>query len=140
MPSKRFLRVLIVANLILIAVGAVVGIVGKAWLPDPLRVFEQSRAADITATDWILFGVSIPMLIALVVASIGLLLFSRPARPLYLAIIIVDILLTPCWGPYVTTGWARALEAVSYIINGVVLALIYFSPLRDLFERPQTGK
>jgi hypothetical protein len=137
MLTKRSLRVLIVANLILIAVSVVVGIVGEAWLPEPLRAFEQTRAeADMTPNDWVLVCVGIPLLITVLVASIGLLAFWRPARPLYFVTIVVATLLTPLGGPYITLGWAQALDGVSFIVTGVVLAAIYFSPLRELYDRP----
>lgn len=138
MLTKRSLRVLIVTDLVLIAVGVVIGIIGEAWLPEPLRAFEQARAeADMTTRDWILVGVGIPLIIAVPVASIGLMCFWRPARPLYLASIVAAALLMPLGGPYITSGWAETLESVSLTVSGVVLAVIYFSPLRDLYARPQ---
>ena len=140
MLTKRSLRILIVADLVLIAVGVAVGIVGEAWLPEPLRAFEQARAeADMTPRDWILLGVAIPLSIAVLVASIGLMCFWRPARPLYFASIVVAAVLMPLGGPYITSGWSEAFESVSLTVSGVVLALIYFSPLRDLYARPQTA-
>lgn len=140
MLTKRSLRILIIVDLVLIAVGVAVGIVSEAWLPEPLRAFEQARAeADMMPREWILVGLGIPVIIAVLVASIGLMCFWRPARPLYLARIVVAAVLMPLSGPYITSGWAEAIESVSLTVSGVVLALIYFSPLRDLYARPQTA-
>jgi hypothetical protein len=63
MLTKRSLRLLILADLVLIVAGAVVGMVGEAWLPEPLLAFEQARAeAEMETEDWVLLGSAIPLL------------------------------------------------------------------------------
>lgn len=135
MLSKRFLRVLIVVNLILFVVSPVAFVVNEDWLPEPLRAFEQARETEITTADWIQGSVDGAAIIAALVACIGLLVFWRPARPLYFCAIILGTLVTSLGGPDATSGWVEAIEGVSDILAGVVLALIYFSPLKDLYDK-----
>ena len=129
MLSKRSLRIMVVTDLLLVALSVIVGIMSEASLPEPLRAYEEAQAeADTTPSQWIAIAVGIPLIIAMLIACVGLLVFWGPARPLYLATVIVAILLTPLAGPYVSTGWAQAIDQASFIITGVVLAVIYFSP------------
>lgn len=138
MLCKRSLRILIVVDLILIVISGIVSIVGEAWLPEQLQAFEQARAeADATTSDWVLMIVGVPLVIAVLMSFIGLLVFWHPARPLYFATLVAAALLTPFGGSYVTPGWAQAIDGVSSIVSGVLLAVIYFSPLRELYNRPQ---
>lgn len=129
-----------ITDLLLVAVSVAVGVVGEAWLPEPLRAFEEARAeANLTPNDWVVLGAGIPLIIVALVSSVGLMFFWRPARPLYLASLIVAIMLTPLGGPYITSGLEEALDCVSMTVSGVILALIYFSPLRDFFKRQQNA-
>lgn len=138
MLSKSSLRILIITDLLLVALSIVVGIMGQSSLPEPLRAYEQAQSeAEMMPREWIVVGVGIPLSIAMLVASIGLMAFWEPARPLYLATVVVAILLTPLAGPYISSGWAQAIDGASLTITGVVLAIVYFSPLSDLYVKPK---
>jgi hypothetical protein len=77
------------------------------------------------------------LLRVLVVSSvIGLFFFRRWARPLYLVTTILATLLLPVSGPYVASGWSQMIDELGLIVSGVILALIYWSPLKELFKRP----
>jgi hypothetical protein len=86
-----------------------------------------------------MLAIGIPMLILFIVSNIGLFLFWRPARTLYVITIIVGLLETPFFGPYVDAGFGTMFEDAAIIVSGVVLALIYFSPLKDLYNKPRCG-
>jgi len=134
--SKRSLRVLIVGEFLLAVLSLIVGIASEGSLPEPLREFERSRAeGEMTTFDWVILGVVIPVLIAGLVAYVGLLLFWRPARGIYLATTVVAGLISPFLGPEVATGPAGALEDLSCIVTGVLLAVLYFSPVSELYDR-----
>lgn len=49
----------------------------------------------------------------------------------------VDLLLTPLYGPYVGAGWGTTFEDAAGILSGVILALVYLSPLKGLYEKPK---
>jgi hypothetical protein len=139
MLTKRSLRLLIFVDMVLVVAGAVVGMIGEAWLPEPLRAFEQARAAaELETKDRILLGAAIPLVLAWLVASIGLMCFWRPARLLYLGCIVGSGVLMLIGGPYISTGLGEALDSISLTLSGFLLALIHFSPLQELYEKPQS--
>jgi hypothetical protein len=140
MINQHLLRILVVTDLLLVALSVVVGILSEASLPEPLRVYEEARsAAEMSPRDWVVMGIGIPLIITMPVANIGLLLFWKPARPLYLATAIVSFLLTPFAGPYVTSGWEQAMDHASCLVAGLVLGLIYCSPLREVYDRTENA-
>lgn len=137
MPSKAFLRTLIVAEIALLIIGLVVSLLTESSLPEPLRAFLDAEAkAEMTAKEMMMFAATIPLLILLLVSSVGLFFFWRPARSLYLIATVAGLLLAPFFGPYVDAGWATAFDEAAILVSGVILALIYFSPLKDLYEKP----
>jgi len=138
MPTKGFLRTLIVAEIGIGIICIVVSFFTESMLPEPLRAFlEAESEAEITARDLVMIAAAIPLIILLLMSSIGLFFFWRPARVLYLITVVLGLAMTPFFGPYVDAGWGTTFEGVAMIISGAILALIYFSPLRDFYEKPK---
>ena len=139
-PSKGFLRTLIVAEIALVIISVVVSLLTESSLPEPLRAFLKAEfEAEITVRAMTMIIATIPLFVLMLGSSIGLFFFWRPARILYLIVTAVGLLLTPFFGPYVDAGWGSTLEEAATIVSGVILALIYFSPLKDLYEKPAAG-
>ncbi|MDA1143275.1 MAG: hypothetical protein O3B01_32355 [Planctomycetota bacterium] len=139
MPSKGFLRTLIVAGFGLGIISVVVSLLTESSLPEPLRAFLDAESeAEVTAREMILLAAAIPLIILVLVSTIGLFFFWRPARILNLISIVAGLILTPFFGPYVDAGWGMTFVEAATIISGVVLALVYFSPLKDLYDKPKT--
>jgi len=137
MPSKVFLRTLIVAEISLGAISVVVSLLTESALPEPLRAFVKAEAeAEMTVGPMIMIATTIPLVILFFLSSIGLFFFWRPARIVYLIATVAGLLLTPFFGPYVDLGWATAFDEAAILVSGVILSLIYFSPLKDLYEKP----
>jgi hypothetical protein len=136
MPSKRFLRSLIVAEIAVGILYIIVSFFSEASLPAELRAYEEAQSeASLTRGDFVQLAVAIPLVIAALLARIGLFFFWRFARPLFLITLIADVLLTPLFGVSIETGWGQMLDQAAVVVSGVVLALIYFSPLRTLYEK-----
>ena len=89
-----------------------------------------------TARETIMVVATIPLFILLLVSSVGLFFFWRPARILYLIVTVAGLFLTPFFGPYVDAGWGTALDEAAILVSGVILTLFSFSPLKDLYEKP----
>jgi len=107
-------------------------------LPEELQAYERAVAeADYSTREWVLLGVAIVLLICVLVSNIGLFVFWRPARLLYFCTLMGGVALAPFYGPYVDAGWGTLFGEAAMIISGVILALIYYSPLRGLYERPK---
>lgn len=140
MPSKRLLRILVIADFLLVILSIIGALVGESSLPEPLRAYEQARSeADFTVKEWVLVGVSAPLIIAWLVSNVGLFFFWRSARTMYLVTVVGSLAVTPFTDVYITAGWVSAIEGMSLINTGIVLTLIYASPLKDLFEKPKNA-
>jgi hypothetical protein len=140
-PSKTFLRVLIVAEYALIIVAIVVAFATESLLPEPLRTFvEDEASAELTNHDIAMLIIGLPLIGLLIISSIGLFMLWPPARILYLIGIASGLILVPVFGPYVESGWGTAFEDAASIVSGVILALVYFSPLKRFFDAPSPRK
>jgi hypothetical protein len=71
--------------------------------------------------------------VAWLVAAAGLLLFRKLARSLFLILAVVTTALSPLYGLSVETAGGTALVSIANMADGVVLALAYFSPVKDEF-------
>jgi hypothetical protein len=72
--------------------------------------------------------------------AIGMFLFLAPARTGYLILVLVFLFLTPLNGLRVQSGLeSYFLDAVN-ILDGVVLAMAYFSKVSQYFQKSTTGK
>ena len=68
-----------------------------------------------------------------ILAAIGLILFRTWGRPVYLVYIAAALVITVLAGPYITTGWTAFIGYISSLTEGLILALMYFSPIRKMF-------
>lgn len=78
---------------------------------------------------------SLPLLLAGLVSVVGLLLFWRFSRPLALVSTVLGEILLPFFGPTIESGWVSMLDDCAGILWGAALALAYFSPARESFEK-----
>jgi hypothetical protein len=134
MPNKTFLRVLILTELILGVLYLLSSSYFEAGLPEPLRSYEEQHGGDLAGWQW--YFIPTLALVALA-ARVGLFVFWRPARLIYLVTILVDSIARPFGGPNVDPAFSQMLNEAALIISGVVLALVYFSPAKDLYEKPK---
>lgn len=136
MPSRTLLRTLIVAEIGTMILASVVSLRTESSLPEPLRAFMKAEAErDITGADAIVAVGACGYLLLSCVSSVGLFVFWRPARILYPLTIGLGMVLTPLCGPYVDTGWADLLSDTSFLISGMIIVCIYFTPLKDLYQK-----
>ncbi len=135
-PSRLLFRIIVSADLITITTGVVVALLTEPTLPVPLRDWVQLEAETVNLTPRfvVLLCVGTLMVVSLLISTVGLLLFWRFARPLYFVTTLASVLLLPLSGPEVQSGWAAMFDDLGLLLSGVVLALTYWSPLRDPFE------
>jgi len=67
-------------------------------------------------------------------AAAGLILFRRWGRPVFLVYVATGLLITLITGPHISTGWSALVGYACSLVEGCVLALAYFSPIREMFE------
>jgi hypothetical protein len=141
MPSKYLLRVLIIVEVVVVVFMFISSSVFDPSLPEQLRAYNDKPLGDPFAPRLIVEGaLGILVLILALVSRIGLFFFWRPARPLYFASMIGNLLMTALNGPSVNPALSEMFDGAAAIICGIIFALIYFSPLRDLYAKKQPNK
>ena len=135
MPSKAILRILIVAEFILLIGAPIIAVITEGSLPEPLRTYEAAHDSLDSAD--IIMGIF--LLVVFAVSRIGLIVLWRPARELYVWSMVAATFYTCFARAIVHTGLEDALVSSGLIVFGVVSALIYWSPLSDLYcaKQPQ---
>jgi hypothetical protein len=134
--AKTTLRVLIVAQFVIgvstMVLSPLATPAATAALRDKAEPFEYGFSPFVGG---ILLAIFIAFGVAVVVSWIGLLVFWRPARPLFAVTTLLLLFPTLLGGPHVDDGLSAMLGEMVSIITGAILALVYFSPLKDLYEK-----
>jgi hypothetical protein len=110
-----------------------------------LLVAEVVSSATITAPDAPMDAESNPTILLLslfvavgaVVSLVGLWRFWAPARPLYVTVLLIAIGLVAVIPGASTSasGLESAISSLGTLVAGMVIALMYFSPVSVEFER-----
>lgn len=137
MELRRVLRTLIVAEVAIMVLSIAVEIIAEQFLPEPLRAWlEREVESPTTVADVVLLLVALPLLAAIVVSWVGLWRLWRPARWIYLLAVVAALLLEAVAGPWIYSGPGAALSTAQSLISGMIVALVYFTPLSAAFQRP----
>lgn len=126
-------------GLIIIATGCavlyVVAYIGGFFqLPPELKNFANGRSQVLSVGSAIWLSVlGLGIVVATVVSVVGLFVFWRPARPLTLFLAVVGLSLTPLSGPVVESGLTCSFHDLTMVLQGVIITLAYFSPIKDFF-------
>jgi urea transporter len=128
-------RALLAGGLFLAIVGTIVDVSIPNLLP---KVLDDAWATYSENTSWsriaIVGGLGLIVFAAGVIATIGLMLLKRWARPLALWITVISVLAYPALGGAVYSGWALMLDESATIMWGAALAMAYFSELKSHFQ------
>jgi len=84
----------------------------------------------------VVFTVGVPLFLASIVASLGLFFYKRWALKLYVVSSLVLTLLTIGLGPRINHGFFTALNDISYLTVGFIIAIICFT---DALDPSETG-
>ena len=71
--------------------------------------------------------------LAMVTGYIGMLLFRKLFRLWFVSLIVIGLILSPIFGMSILTGIEAFIFDTSTILSGFVIALAYFTPLKDKF-------
>jgi hypothetical protein len=136
MNAKLALRIAIVCEWVLVAVGAALSFTLEDTLPIQLREYLEWEAnQDLTALDLGLGATFSALFIAYLGSSLSLFLLRRWARWMYLACVIGIYILMPLAGPTVEHGLADTVDGVSEVLSGVIIALIFFTNVLSADKR-----
>jgi hypothetical protein len=84
-------------------------------------------------SDMLLLVIGVLVAVAVVASYAGLLFFKSWARHLYVASFVLALPTYFMGGLFVTSGIEDLLYDLSMLISGAVVALIYFSPVKEYF-------
>jgi len=129
------LRRLILLEIFLIPGLVVALFVEERWFPPEVRAFVAARAEQpLTWLEWLLAGISIPLVI-LLVTSWFMLWHLRPSgRVLYTVVWAISMVVYFFDPVQVSGGLSLLLTEIAALVAGVILGLIYFSDLRIHFD------
>jgi hypothetical protein len=121
-------RVLVIGS---VATALLGGVVEIALIP-PMDAAEDDMSAAMAFALFLIVGF---LLVALVVAVIGLVRFRWWARPFYFWATCLGLLSMPFLGYYDAVGWAEAFYYLSSMLVGATIAAAYWSPISSRFDQ-----
>lgn len=139
MSLTNYFRALLCVFLLLIIAEIASDVLTVGWLPEPLRkhVEEQTdpnRPPSAALAMLVIFSLlSLSLLLA---SSIGLFFFWRPARMLFTLCLLTIACSVAASGTVVESALTTVFSYMNTVISGVILGMIYFSPIREHFEPP----
>ena len=133
MTTKAF-RILVLISIV-VTIGVIAAeVTATRSLPDPLRAYRKATEEQFSPTMLMMVLGAFSVVLLGMIGSIGLLFLWRPARILYTLATVLAFPLALTFGPNVTTALSHFLTIIGTFLNGVIFALIYFSPLKEEFD------
>jgi hypothetical protein len=140
MRLKTRLKLLLCMEAVFVICTLVMALFSDYFLPEQLRDYEASvGASPHTLVDWIDLVVYMMLLPTALTATIGLFLSWRPARALYLWTRIAVVAISPLEGANVEPGWADLFDGAAILVAGVIIGMLYYSRLRELYDKPASA-
>jgi hypothetical protein len=140
--TKKLFRILLVFSVVATVAGAVAGFLDSRLLPQPLLDYlESQHGVRPGVGELVISLLGIPGVIAGIVSVIGLYRFWPCARLLSVATwvyMLVWMIFSP--GPVLTNAVSSAFTQCSTLLAGAVLAIVYFSPAADWFQKKEPSR
>ena len=131
MDIEKVLKNLITANFVMLGIIIAMGLAGYTTLPTALEEYSLALI-DEYAFGYILV---LPFLVAYITALILIYKLKPVGRTLFLWISIISVFMYFFTGPMITDELSSILGDASSLLDGVILGIIYFSPLKDKFSK-----
>lgn len=137
---RRNFQIIVASSQILAIVLLVVMYVTESSLPPELLGYLSGYETILVPDRYSILELStnIPFLIERslgILAVVGLIRFKAWGKSVFLIYLGVELILMVLSGPHVSTGWTSFVGYIYSVVEGVILALIYFSPIRKMFPR-----
>jgi hypothetical protein len=135
---RRKFQILVVLSQILTIGITVVNYMTHSWLPPELLGYLSDYETVLIPDRYSAIELlsDVPFLVQTllgILAAAGLILFKPWGRPVFLVYIAASLAVTVLAGHYIGTGWTSLVGYLASLAEGVILALIYFSPIRKMF-------
>ena len=134
MNKLRWLRILVIVEMILVSVEIAADFLLEGFLPEALRAYLKAEMdAPFRPLDILFLALAIPLCIAMIAAWIGLLRFWKHAPRLYLVATLGLVFSEALSGPSVMTSLGSALDSASSMLSGAIIGLLFFSEVRESY-------
>ena len=131
MNLEKVLKNLVIVNFVMFGIIIAMGLTGYTTLPAALEEYSLALV-DEYAFGYILL---LPFLLAYITALILIYKFKPVGRTLFLWTIIISVFLYFFTGPMITDELTSILSDAISLLDGVILGIIYFSPLNAKFTK-----
>jgi hypothetical protein len=133
MSPSQF-RYTLAAYIVLGFIGGSFDLIFPSAIPEALSNAQETNDANLSTTSLILVALlGMVVIVGSITSFVGLYLF-RPWSPrLAVIVTVLSLFVWPLLGVSVASGWSVVLTTLSTTLWGVVLALAYFSPLKERF-------
>jgi hypothetical protein len=133
--TKTQFRIAVVLPVVVECLALVASLAGESSLPPLLQEhLDQDLEGDLTAADWVVIALALPLLAGFLASFIGMLRFRPHSRSLSVAVTLVALVFFPLYGPTVEPGLATALNYLSSMLYGAVIAISYHPPVSGWFQ------
>ncbi len=135
MKTDAWLRTLVILMWIVTILGVLFSITSTAFLPSELKGWlADQENASITLSEWLLLILGVPLIIIMLVASVGLFLLRRWGAWLYAITTFLSIGIMTLGGPSVEHPIAAAFFETATVLSGIVIGISFFS---DIFRNAE---
>ena len=133
--SKKQFQILVIFSYLLAIFAGLFDLIWPNPVADQALDYIIELEGEVSDAKAILFAVLVFLeIVFIIVCLVGLLKFKSWGRKLYLASFLLMLPLYPLMGIYVSSGLGQLFADVAMILSGVILALIYYSPVAKYFE------
>ena len=135
--TRTIFRWMILIWWVLAIICIVVSAAGERYLlPSELASYIDSQAvAEETTFDLIVLAIAGFLLVAMIIASIGLYKFNGWGRTLFLWSNILSIAIFAAIGPFVSSGILGTISYVDSLLTGGILFTMYLPPIEQFFDK-----
>ena len=128
-------RALLVASWVLLVLAVATYFISKKSLPIELQQWlNDYNSSQVTRIPGYRLLIDVFYLAMNIVVASGLFFFQRWAKSLFIPLTLFGIALLMTSRVSIEVEWSRAISILANILNGVILALIYCSPVSRMFE------
>ena len=133
--TRTQFRVLLVISWVLLVLAVAAYFIAKKSLPIELqRWLNDYNSSQQTRIPGHRLLIDVFYLATNIVVAAGLFVFKRWAKMLYIPLTVFGLTLLITERVSIEVEWSRAISILASIINGVILALMYCSPVSGMFE------
>jgi hypothetical protein len=127
-------RYMLVAYLSLGIFGGIFDFLFPSAIPETLANAQNAHDADLPSALIISAGIlGVIILFCGIIVTFGLYMFRPWAPRLALVVTLLALPIYPLLGFQVASGWSMAITDLATTMWGAILALAYFSPLKERF-------